>query len=188
MWRATTASLTARLLTTHFNPRPPWGGRQDLVDSALTVVKFQSTPCQGKSMNISRNFNPRPPWGGRPGFRSCRSGQNHFNPRPPWGGRLYKRGVFCFLAKSFQSTPSVGRATLRASSLSKSSLISIHALRGEGDASIRFFSVLTFHFNPRPPWGGRPALAIIARTNRSFQSTPSVGRATSAIVVAERGE
>ena len=33
--------------------------------------------------------------------------------------------------------------------------ISIHALRGEGDESDWRFIQLDNHFNPRPPWGGR---------------------------------
>ena len=35
--------------------------------------------------------------------------------------------------------------------------ISIHALRGEGDRHCRKKRRNFSHFNPRPPWGGRPA-------------------------------
>ena len=56
----------------------------------------------------------------------------------------------------FQSTPSVGRATYVEDFAAMRDRISIHALRGEGDSSLR-----------RPH--GRRIL---------FQSTPSVGRAT----------
>ena len=82
----------------------------------------------------------------------------------------------------FQSTPSVGRATKIAIPIRKRGVISIHALRGEGDSS-RCSSVSPLidfnprppwggrlrnrrrvvhieHFNPRPPWGGRPLLAF----------------------------
>ena len=35
-------------------------------------------------------------------------------------------------------------------------IISIHALRGEGDLlSSSYSNKYSFHFNPRPPWGGR---------------------------------
>ena len=34
----------------HFNPRPPWGGRQQMQEH----------------MKKPTHFNPRPPWGGRP--------------------------------------------------------------------------------------------------------------------------
>ena len=35
--------------------------------------------------------------------------------------------------------------------------ISIHALRGEGDVLLDLPAFVPRHFNPRPPWGGRPA-------------------------------
>ena len=35
-----------------------------------------------------------------------------------------------------------------------------------------------FYFNPRPPWGGRPADSSFCKSRSLFQSTPSVGRAT----------
>ena len=83
--------------------------------------------------------------------------------------------------------------------------ISIHALRGEGDAKRSldangyfYFNprppwggrrkdcihkdVCHMHFNPRPPWGGRRVAASIACVTNSFQSTPSVGRATESTV------
>ena len=56
----------------------------------------------------------------------------------------------------FQSTPSVGRATLDDIATMRDIIISIHALRGEGDYSHR----------PQAPH------------TKKFQSTPSVGRAT----------
>ena len=102
-------------------------------------------------------FNPRPPWGGRhstdfPSYVPI----SDFNPRPPWGGRLGdysdKNGD-----TKFQSTPSVGRATIVAIYDVSENMISIHALRGEGDDIVEENGKL--------------------RT--TFQSTPSVGRATS---------
>ena len=78
----------------------------------------------------------------------------YFNPRPPWGGRQNgKRSCCCYAMISihalrgegdaqlelvifgltaFQSTPSVGRATL----------LLKRSYRWD-------------YFNPRPPWGGR---------------------------------
>ena len=78
----------------------------------------------------------------------------------------------------FQSTPSVGRATITQKLIVRCLNISIHALRGEGDldSSIdkgvdRIISIHALrgegddrnkqeqtyprYFNPRPPWGGR---------------------------------
>ena len=80
-------------------------------------------------------------------------------------------------------------------------LISIHALRGEGDnltggraqrqcpflstPSVGRATIVTLppgngmqYFYPRPPWGGRQSAATNAMTSAIFLSTPSVGRAT----------
>ena len=80
----------------------------------------------------------------------------NFNPRPPWGGRLVsvccldyhavvisihalrgegdeKTGTLLERYTEFQSTPSVGRATLIDELKRVGNSISIHALRGEGD-------------------------------------------------------
>ena len=80
----------------NFNPRPPWGGRQDSSSGSelnifisihalrgegdakaeahsVEVPVFQSTPSVGRATFAVFNlchfggyFNPRPPWGGRP--------------------------------------------------------------------------------------------------------------------------
>ena len=55
-----------------------------------------------------------------------------FNPRPPWGGRR-KNLRLRQIKQRFQSTPSVGRATLVVGIIYGFIKISIHALRGEGD-------------------------------------------------------
>ena len=61
----------------------------------------------------------------------------------------------------FQSTPSVGRATI-------------------GVCRSRQRSR---HFNPRPPWGGRRVQMARLRSKVLFQSTPSVGRATVVVLI-----
>ena len=60
------------------------------------------------------------------------------------------------IALKFQSTPSVGRATTATVRIDRLRFISIHALRGEGDARSLCAAKTSAHFNPRPPWGGRP--------------------------------
>ena len=102
----------------------------------------------------------------------------YFNPRPPCGGRrqALRRLPRVF---AFQSTPSVGRATLSLLDLYRGKSISIHALRGEGDTTIPSSTVAEVaHFNPRPPWGGRHPTSSADPPMLLFQSTPSVGRAT----------
>ena len=146
----------------HFNPRPPWGGRQahstqgqetgtisihalrgegDTMKNCIFGSKrvFQSTPSVGRATTTQSSAMLAP---------------RDFNPRPPWGGR---RSVFVIIVgdRSFQSTPSVGRATKIMRTTSGGGIISIHALRGEGDARCRLRWCMCEYFNPRPPWGGR---------------------------------
>ena len=88
--------------------------------------------------------------------------------------------------------------------------ISIHALRGEGDQVGNKKARPGGHFNPRPPWGGRPDIASwvavknlisihalrgegdlatgdSALLGHQFQSTPSVGRATQGSAIEDPG-
>ena len=69
----------------------------------------------------------------------------YFNPRPPWGGRLIH--VYTpFQKNKFQSTPSVGRATSEPSAKAEKDIISIHALRGEGDCkNIQICNAMLVH-------------------------------------------
>ena len=125
-----------------------------------------------------------------------------FRLSPPWGGRLFCRaGNAHFLL--FQSTPSVGRATTSPCYRHSCPEISIHALRGEGDAvhySHRYHDAISIHalrgegdivsvlykvlgrisihaLRGEGDHGDRvPRIA-----GRAFQSTPSVGRATANI-------
>ena len=70
--RATCRGYRAHRRRSHFNPRPPWGGRR----------------CERRNNYPELDFNPRPPWGGRrPSHRVRGLRASYFNPRPPWGGR-----------------------------------------------------------------------------------------------------
>ena len=79
----------------------------------------------------------------------------NFNPRPPRGGRRCGRH-FRYRSTSFQSTPSARRATSSSSVYSISPIISIHALREEGDV----------------------VRSVLSLGRSLFQSTPSARRAT----------
>ena len=103
----------------------------------------------------------------------------NFYPRPPRGGRRPPAPVSC-TARIFLSTPSARRATGSAGVGRSIELISIHALREEGDHSRRHgtgLQAISIHalreegdllpsdlprnggnFYPRPPRGGRPEL------------------------------
>ena len=125
-------------------------------------VEFQSTP------SVWRATRPR---------RLPLEDMPHFNPRPPCGGRR-RLPTNLKSSRIFQSTPSVWRATCKNEYKARTCNISIHALRGEGDeilaidGSVPVISIHALrgegdyhqsrrdhqdrHFNPRPPWGGRP--------------------------------
>ena len=137
-----TAGFISQTSRSHFNPRPPWGGRQiDYKDlghysiisihalrgegdaEAMTAlgawnISIHALRGEGDGRAISPNptaahFNPRPPWGGRlVWFILFSSSSSYFNPRPPWGGRL-PTVDFGAIEELFQSTPSVGRATTK---------------------------------------------------------------------------
>ena len=78
----------------HFNPRSPWGERQ------------QKNPWK----DVSKYFNPRSPWGERRSHSEGLTQGPNFNPRSPWGERqvMDKHKVGAII---FQSTLPVGGAT-----------------------------------------------------------------------------
>ena len=85
----------------------------------------------------------------------------------------------------FLSTPSARRATAGAVSVLLYPVISIHALREEGDSRRAWSWLCLSYFYPRPPRGGRPAISVPPYTSTVFLSTPSARRATSLVVVGE---
>ena len=75
----------------------------------------------------------------------------------PSVGRATIMSIITFSVCKFQSTPSVGRATFKRAERNANRFgISIHALRGEGDYPQKLSACPREYFNPRPPWGGRP--------------------------------
>ena len=102
----------------------------------------------------------------------------HFYPRPPQGGRPTIRR-WTMPSGQFLSTPSARRATDLKHKYNQKLIISIHALREEGDGAPHPAGARTQHFYPRPPRGGRPACASMSFITVSpFLSTPSARRAT----------
>ena len=101
----------------------------------------------------------------------------NFYPRPPRGGRpavaVSVTSIFLFL-----STPSARRATDGLRSNLQTQLISIHALREEGDSALRGRGNGRKNFYPRPPRGGRPGRSAAQPIVPRFLSTPSARRAT----------
>ena len=81
----------------------------------------------------------------------------HFYPRPPRGGR-----------------------PLDAQAAALPAVISIHALREEGDAATLTLKAQIENFYPRPPRGGRLYKRSHVLSRRQFLPTPSARRATDA--------
>ena len=81
--------------------------------------------------------------------------------------------------KKLQSTPSVGRATLGQILQPAGHQISIHALRGEGDALAGIGAIICDKFLSTPSVGRATRWSAVQWQGRQFLSTPSVGRATS---------
>ena len=107
----------------------------------------------------------------------------NFYPRPPRGGRPRSGSLYLTASREFLSTPSARRATLVVAVNAVEVIISIHALREEGDGNVasvlvelhKFLSTPSArratrtgadssmrpsNFYPRPPRGGRLTVEV----------------------------
>ena len=115
--------------------------------------------------------------GDRPFAASPPPAQN-FYPRPPRGGRPHTRRGDRW-AWEFLSTPSARRATIFGIKAELAVVISIHALREEGDELIVGRVTDDVHPFLSTPSARRATCALsFAATTRIFLSTPSARRAT----------
>ena len=123
-----------------------------------------------------QHFYPRPPGGGRPMRYSVSLPLSYFYPRPPGGGR--PRLTISNIQQSvFLSTPSGWRATTHFLRGDGFVLISIHALRVEGDGAARPHHSNHKYFYPRPPGGGRlPCCDCAAHVTHFYPRPPGGGR------------
>ena len=141
-WRATPHLALSREFVSYFYPRPPGGGRHEAL----------------KQMAEDENFYPRPPGGGRPVtmlyaladqiFLSTPSGwrATALQAAPDWCGRDF-----------YPRPPGGGRRSFGFDILDQD-VISIHALRVEGDTFSMIVLSVALNFYPRPPGGGRPGI------------------------------
>ena len=124
------------------------------------------------------HFYPRPPRGGRHQPKLTIYTGRYFYPRPPRGGRRSRGQQARGVTKYFYPRPPRGGRRLEWHPAYYSSLISIHALREEGDHSRHSKTSSTSYFYPRPPRGGRRDSETNGSKTIKFLSTPSARRAT----------
>ena len=144
-----------------FNPRAPYGARQDSIAAQIKTIEFQSTrPVRGATNPFCAPFSKlevsiHAPRAGRddahPGHRS---GHGCFNPRAPCGARRNATEQ-TGLPKSFNPRAPCGAR---------------HRAYGDGQRK--------GCFNPRAPCGARPCSASNVACVCLFQSTRPVRGAT----------
>ena len=155
--------LCSMLLSWHFNPRPPCGGRHR---------------SNSSHNGTNRNFNPRPPCGGRlPPNRKGTTRQRFQSTSSVWRTPL-GWGPICNLFFDFNPRPPCGGRHPGSKVPSAQAGISIHVLRVEDDIQSCWYNGFLLYFNPRPPCGGRPKLPSGYCIFSLFQSTSSVWRTT----------
>ena len=168
----------------YFYPRPPRGGRRQHAGGILRRLIFLSTPSarratpqvRRKRCNSQISIHALREEGDLK-YRLVTIHTTYFYPRPPRGGRpqLKPRQT---VREIFLSTPSARRATALRPTLAAAFIISIHALREEGDLRPCLRAVWAVDFYPRPPRGGRLSRSQFQHIRNAFLSTPSARRAT----------
>ena len=151
----------------------------------ISNIRFLSTPSARRATSGTRrpslrisNFYPRPPRGGRPEATEATEAKQYFYPRPPRGGRpiwtsiIFLRQIISIHALREEGDRGVCREGLQPGH------ISIHALREEGDRPRSQDPRRSDHFYPRPPRGGRQYTRATWPNANIFLSTPSARRAT----------
>ena len=113
-----TLTVSARIPSTYFYPRPPRGGRRPGKFVLDCVYLFLSTPSarrateQGqKGLSHGTHFYPRPPRGGRHGYEEQTSYDKIFLSTPSARRATQCCGLPGLQLNQFLSTPSARRAT-----------------------------------------------------------------------------
>ena len=168
-----------------FYPRPPGGGRP--IDDVVSTYQatFLSTPSGWRATVFSQwlsarlgDFYPRPPGGGRPTVcATFRRGLTFLST--PSGWRATKGGIHSVIVLMISiHALRVEGDSWEAESVTIRRGISIHALRVEGDTVLLTEMTRRLYFYPRPPGGGRRAAEDVDSAYGGFLSTPSGWRAT----------
>ena len=206
--RATSLPWRSARWRGYFYPRPPRGGRLHFCFGGphCVVISIHALREEGDNAVINNlttgtDFYPRPPRGGRLGMRVVFRGRakisihalreegdrNHgddaaalrdFYPRPPRGGRRSQsNSMDC--ASVFLSTPSARRATDMILNTKPDGIISIHALREEGDFQSLVLIRDELLFLSTPSARRATQRPRLHPPKQKFLSTPSARRATS---------
>ena len=148
---------------TYFYPRPPRGGRPSYFSLRAIPELFLSTPSVRRATVFQNSSLQR---------------QFVFLSTPSARRATLRKESHANYEQLFLSTPSARRATVFGVRLMILMVISIHALRKEGDSSLELAKQMTENFYPRPPQGGRPTIGSTLLSAGKFLSTPSARRAT----------
>ena len=180
------ASNACRCSTCYFYPRPPRGGRRRLLIHrtgyfaiSIHALREEGDLLRGRCIRGTCAFLSTPSARRATIFSQCsQSSRQDFYPRPPRGGRPYSSLSGSSGSYFYPRPPRGGRPAFRAAS-SALTIISIHALREEGDAAGRtsFWADLVFLSTP----SARRATVSIGSQSyflTIFLSTPSARRAT----------
>mgnify|MGYP000442215962 CR=1 FL=1 len=141
--RATTARRSNKPDHNNFYPRPPRGGRrceicQRSLKHGISIHALREEG-DGEGAQVVRyhiDFYPRPPRGGRP-RSSAASAYSMIFLSTPSARRATTSDTFWRATNGFLSTPSARRATQGIRGSCVNFIISIHALREEGDSKNR---------------------------------------------------
>ena len=143
-----------------------------------TPSVWRATMGPGYFCVMEDDFYPRPPCGGRPTpFRPIPPCMEGFLSTPSVWRATFGRKTFCGFHR-FLSTPSVWRATPGRYGRPAKQIISIHALRVEGDLPSFTPSGAQHIFLSTPSVWRATAWVNLRTSNIQFLSTPSVWRAT----------
>ena len=182
--RATLSSSVSLCRASNFYPRPPRGGRPPALFAGRNKgLNFYPRPPRGgrpiaKHGSPSKgDFYPRPPRGGRLGATGAGAAVLYFYPRPPRGGRREMRGLVTF-PENFYPRPPRGGRPLPPTILKRRKIISIPALREEGDRVLGLAHIQRSRFLSPP--SARRATSTFRPTGEpsTFLSPPSARRAT----------
>ncbi len=145
----------------NFNPRPPRGGRPEVLEELRPElgISIHALPAEGDRAT------PTTP-----------SYLRHFNPRPPRGGRPASSSS-CVRPARFQSTPSPRRATGDLHRGRDYADISIHALPAEGDPAgvVRCAQPLHISIHALPAEGDYLRAGQRPRRQISIHALPAEG-------------